>query len=143
MGHGSRKSIRGEGSLPGSAASGNTGAFAARSAVLSLSPATRIFVALAPVDMRRSFNGLYAHVQTMLSQDPLSGHLFLFTNKPRNRVKILFFDGSGLWVCAKRLERGTFGWPKGEGASLCMRPEELQLLLHGIEGTPRRHWYRK
>jgi hypothetical protein len=52
--------------------------------VLSLSPATRIFVALAPVDMRRSFNGLYAHVQVVLSQDPLSGHLFLFTNKLKN-----------------------------------------------------------
>ena len=60
-----------------------------RHTVLSLSPATRIFVALAPVDMRRSFNGLYAHVQTVLAQDPLSGHLFLFTNKPRNRVKLL------------------------------------------------------
>jgi transposase len=68
--------------------------------MLSLSPATRIFVALAPVDMRRSFNGLYAHVQTVLAQDPLSGHLFLFTNKPRNRVKVLLWDGSGLWVCA-------------------------------------------
>jgi len=111
--------------------------------VLSLSPATRIFVCLAAMDMRRSFNGLYAYVQTMLSQDPLSGHLFLFTNKPRNRLKILFFDGSGLWVCSKRLEKGTFGWPTGDGASLCLRPEEMQLLLHGIEGTPRRHWYRK
>jgi transposase len=111
--------------------------------VLSISPATRIFVSLAPMDMRRSFNGLYAYVQTMLSQDPLSGHLFLFTNKPRNRLKILFFDGSGLWVCSKRLEKGTFGWPAGDGASLCIRPEEMQLLLHGIEGTPRRHWYRK
>jgi transposase len=111
--------------------------------VLSLSPATRIFVAVAPVDMRRSFNGLYAHIQTVLSQDPLSGHLFLFTNKSRNRLKILVFDGSGLWICAKRLERGTFGWPTGEGPSFCLRPEELQLLLHGIDGTPRRRWFRK
>jgi transposase len=110
--------------------------------VLSVSPATRIFVALAPVDMRRSFNGLYAHVLTVLEQDPLSGHLFLFTNKLRNRIKCLFWDGSGLWVCAKRLERGTFGWPAGEGASLRLRPEELQLLLHGIEGKPRRRWFR-
>jgi transposase len=111
--------------------------------MLSLSPATRIFVALAPVDMRRSFNGLYAHVQTVLAQNPLSGHLFLFTNKSKNRVKVLYWDGSGLWVCAKRLERSTFGWPTGEGASLCLRPEELQMLLHGIEGTPRRRWLRR
>lgn len=110
--------------------------------MLSLSPATRVFVALSPVDMRRSFNGLYAHVQTVLQEDPVSGHLFVFTNRLRNRVKILYWDGSGLWVCAKRLERGTFGWPTGEGASRTVRPEELQLLLHGIEGRPRRHWYR-
>jgi transposase len=110
--------------------------------MLSLSPATRVFVALKPVDMRKSFNGLYAHVQTVLQQDPLAGHLFLFSNRLRNRLKILFWDGSGLWVCAKRLERGTFGWPAGEGSSHCLRPEELQLLLHGLEGKPRRHWYR-
>jgi transposase len=110
--------------------------------MLSLSPATRIFVALDPVDMRRSFNGLYAHVQTVLEQDPLSGHIFIFTNKSKNRVKCLYWDGSGLWVCAKRLERGTFGWPVGDGTSLCLRPEQLQLLLHGIEGTSRKRWYR-
>ena len=110
--------------------------------MFSLSPATRVFVALSPVDMRKSFNGLYADVQVMLSQDPLSGHIFLFTNKLRNRVKLIFWDGSGLWVCAKSLERSTFGWPAGDGASLCLRPEELQLLLHGIEGKPRRRWFR-
>ncbi len=110
--------------------------------MLSVSPATRIFVALGPVDMRKSFNGLYSHIQAVLREDPLSGHLFVYSNRLRNRVKLVWFDGSGLWVCAKRLERGTFGWPAGEGTSRCLRPEELQLLLHGIEGTPRRHWYR-
>lgn len=110
--------------------------------MLSFSPATRIFVALNPVDMRKSFNGLYAHVQAVLEQDPRSGHLFVYTNRLKNRVKILLWDGSGLWVCAKRLERSSFAWPCGEGVSRCIRPEELQLLLHGIEGTPRRHWYR-
>ena len=110
--------------------------------MLSVSPATRVVVALSPVDMRKSFNGLYAHVQTVLDQDPISGHLFVFTNRLKNRIKVLYWDGSGLWVCAKRLERGTFGWPDGEGVSCCLRSEELQLLLHGIEGKPRRHWYR-
>jgi transposase len=110
--------------------------------MLSLSPATKIFVALSPVDMRKSFNGLFALVQTVLGENPLSGHLFLFTNKLRNRIKVIYWDGSGLWVCAKRLERSSFGWPSGEGVSLCLRPEEVQLLLHGMEGTPRRHWYR-
>jgi transposase len=111
--------------------------------MLSLSPATRIFVALEPVDLRQSFNGLSARVQSMLAQDPCSGHLFLFTNRHHNRVKVLFFDGSGLWVCAKRLEKGTFGWPQGNGPSSCLRPEELTLLLNGLEATPRRNWFRR
>ena len=110
--------------------------------MLSISPATRVFVALTPVDMRQSFNGLHAQVQSLLREDPLSGHIFVFSNRLRNRVKILFWDGSGLWVCAKRLERGRFGWPTGEGASRCLRPEELQLLLHGLEARSRRGWYR-
>ena len=110
--------------------------------MLSISPATRIFVALNPVDMRLGFNGLHALTQTVLNQQVLSGHLFVFTNKRRNRIRLLYWDGSGLWLCAKRLERGSFGWPAGEGVSCCLRPEELQLLLHGIEGKPRRHWYR-
>lgn len=110
--------------------------------MLSVSPATRIFVALNPLDMRKSFNGLYTYVRSTLEENPMSGHLYVFTNRLRNRVKILYWDGSGLWVCAKRLERGTFGWPAGDGVSRCLRPEELQLLLHGIEGKPRRLWYR-
>ena len=110
--------------------------------MLSLSPATRILVALAPVDMRKSFNGLYAHVQAVLQEEPRTGHLFLFTNRHKNRLKLLYWDGSGLWVCAKRLERGTFGWPTGEGVSQCLRPEELHVLVHGLEAHSRRHWYR-
>ena|ERR1700679_2696653 len=110
--------------------------------MLSVSAATRVFVALKPVDMRLSFNGLHAQVQSVLGQDPLSGHLFIFTNRLKNRLKIIYWDGSGLWVCAKRLERGTFGWPTGEGVSSNLRPEELQCLLHGFEGKPRQRWYR-
>lgn len=111
--------------------------------MLSVSTATRVLVALDPVDMRKSFNGLYATVQSVLGEDPLTGHLFIFTNRRRNRLKILFWDGSGLWVAAKRLERGTFGWPAGDGARVTLRPEELQLLLHGLEAQPRRRWYRR
>ena len=110
--------------------------------MLSLSTATRVFVALEPVDLRQSFNGLYSRVQAVLQEDPMSGHLFVFTNRSRQRLKILFWDGSGLWVCAKRLEKGTFGWPQGEGASRCLRSEELNLLVHGLEGIRRRNWHR-
>ena len=110
--------------------------------MLNLSPATRIFLAVAPVDGRKSFNGLHLLVQETLQQDPTGGFLFAFTNKARNRLKILFWDGSGLCLFCKRLERSTYAWPTGQGHSLTLRPEELQLLLHGIEGTPRARWYR-
>jgi transposase len=142
VGDGTDRSVRSYGPMAGGTPDSGPGAPAERRPVLSISPATRVFVALNPVDMRLGFNGLHALTQTVLNQQVLSGHLFVFTNKRRNRIRLLCWDGSGLWLCAKRLEKGTFGWPTGEGASLCLRPEELQLLLHGIEGTPRRHWYR-
>lgn len=110
--------------------------------MLSLSPATRVFVAVSPIDGRKSFNGLHILVQEVLQQDPLSGHLFVFTNKCRNRLKILFWDGSGLVLYTKRLERGTYDWPTGENPSRTLRPEELPLLIHGVDGTPRARWYR-
>ncbi len=110
--------------------------------MLSLSPATRIFVALAPMDMRKGFNGLSAWVQTVLAQEPTSGHWLVFFNKRRNRLEILTHDGSGLWILSKRLERGTCAAPAGQGQSQCPRPEELTLLIHGIESTSRRAWRR-
>ena len=110
--------------------------------MLNVTAATRILVALEPVDMRQSFNGLYTRVQAVLQEEPTTGHLFVFTNKLRNRLKILFYDGSGLWICAKRLDAGTFGWPTGQGASACLRPEELSLLVNGMEGKPRPNWHR-
>ena len=110
--------------------------------MLSVSPATRVFVAVAPVDMRKSFNGLYTLVKETLRQEPTSGFLFVFTNKSRNRLKILFWDGSGLCLFCKRLERGTYAWPAGVEPSRSLRPEELQLLIHGVEGVPRARWYR-
>jgi transposase len=110
--------------------------------MLSVSPATRIFVALEPVDMRQGFNGLYGRVQAVLGQEPTSGHWFVFLNKRRNRLKILTHDGSGLWILSKRLEAGTYAAPAGEGRSIKLRPEELTLLIHGLESTSRRQWHR-
>ena len=113
--------------------------------MLSLSPATRIFLVAGSTDMRKSFNGLTAIVQNELQGDPLSGHLFVFTNKNRNRIKILFWDRSGLWVCAKRLEKGTFSWPRGDEAAVELTTAELALVLGGIdlEDTRQRRWYRR
>ncbi len=111
--------------------------------MLNLSAATRVFVALTPVDLRGSFNRLAALTQTVLAQDPLSGHWFVFTNQRHNRLKILFWDGSGLWVCAKRLEQGRFSWPQGAGASTSLRGEELIALLTGLEVQAKRGWYRR
>ena len=85
--------------------------------MFGLGPATKIYLACEPVDMRKGFDGLFGLVRDHLGHDPLSGHLFLFTNRSHTRLKALVFDGSGLWVCAKRLEWGTFGWSVGEGAS--------------------------
>ena len=76
--------------------------------MITLTRATRIFVRAGATDLRLGFEGLHAVVQTQLQQDVLSGHLFVFCNRARTRIKILTWDGSGLWLCAKRLERGTF-----------------------------------
>lgn len=111
--------------------------------MLSLGAATRIFVATSPVDLRGSFNRLSALVTQVLAQDPLSGHWFVFTNQRRNRIKILVWDGSGLWVLAKRIERGCLSWPKAEGVSTSLRPEELGALLSGLEVTAKADWYRR
>ena len=82
-------------------------------------------------------------VQQQLNQDPTSGNVFVFVNPRRNRLKVLYWDGSGLWCCAKRLEGGKFGWPSGQGAATTVRPEELMALLSGLEVSSRKGWFRK
>lgn len=111
--------------------------------MVTVSAATRVFVAVTPVDLRGSFNALSGLVHRVLHQDPLAGHLFVFTNRRHNRLKILFWDGSGLWVCAKRLERGRFSWPRAEPPSARLRPEELTALVCGLEVRAKANWYRR
>jgi transposase len=115
--------------------------------MFGLGPATKIYIAVESVDMRKGFDGLYGLVRDRLGKDPMSGHLFLFTNRGRSRLKALVWDGSGLWVCAKRLEKGRFRWPAAqEGRSITMRPEELAMLVNGLdvaEARPRKNWLRR
>jgi transposase len=116
-------------------------------AVFGIGPATRIYLALGATDMRKGFEGLYGLVRDRLQLEPLSGHVFLFCNKARNRTKVLFWDGSGLWICAKRLEKGRFSWPSesDQQTRVILSHEELALLLGGIEveRTRPKDWYRK
>jgi transposase len=115
--------------------------------VFGLGAATRIYLATGATDMRKGFNGLYGLVRDRLQCDPLSGHLFLFSNAQRNRLKLLVWDGTGLWICSKRLEEGRFHWPESRDGQdkIVMSHEELALLLGGIDlgQTKRRRWYRK
>ncbi|MBD2575543.1 MULTISPECIES: IS66 family insertion sequence element accessory protein TnpB [Oscillatoriales] len=113
--------------------------------MLGFTGALKVYVALEPADMRKSFNGLFALTRNTLGEDPRGGALFLFTNRSRNRLKILYWDGSGLWVMAKRLEKGSFAWPKGAPGEVKrqLNPETLVLLLNGVEVESARFrpWY--
>ncbi len=97
--------------------------------------ARRVYAYAAPVDMRKGYDGLSAVVREELGCDPLSGDLYLFVSRNRIRAKVLLWDGTGLCVYAKRLERGRFAclWRSGEGELLQLSASELQLFLEGCE----------
>jgi transposase len=102
--------------------------------MLSLPPAVRVFVALEPTDMRKSFDGLEGETRRVLEQDPLSGHLFVFFNRRRTMVKVLYWDRNGFCLIAKRLERGTFHLPERNARGVVeMEWAELGLILEGLE----------
>lgn len=114
--------------------------------MLSFNGSLRVYVAIEPCDMRKSFNGLSALVTEKLKGDPLSGAAFLFTNKRRTLIKILYWDGTGMWVVCKRLERGTFSWPRHVEAGkhkLSLKPTALAMLTDGIDlrDGMSRPWY--
>jgi transposase len=114
--------------------------------VLSPLRGNRIYVCSRFCDMRLGFNGLVALAANLLNADPYSGALFLFTNKRRNRMKILYFDGQSLWVLARRMEKGTFTWPVIENQDqprIELTHQAFHLLIGGIDlkDTTRRGWY--
>ncbi len=104
--------------------------------MLTLPPSVRIFVCLAPADMRRSLDGLATMTREILQEDPLSGHLFVFFNRRRDRTKILFWDRSGLCLYYKRLEKGVFRLSEFEHSKRVrteIEAAELSLILEGID----------
>lgn len=109
--------------------------------------ALKIYLAIEPVDMRKQFNGLWSLVSERLREDPRQADAaFVFANKDRDRVKILYWDGTGPWIFAKRLEKGRFTWPVGsDGTKLSLAPEALTMLLAGIDLKDgcRKAWYER
>jgi transposase len=97
--------------------------------------------------MRKGYEGLYGLVRDRLQCEPLSGHVFLFCNGRRNRLKLIYWDGTGLWVCGKRLQRGCFHWPtaSAEEVKVKLTPEEFAMLIGGmdLQAAKPRPWYRK
>ena len=108
--------------------------------MLTLPPSVRVFVHLGPTDMRRSFDGLAGMVREILRADPMSGHLFVFFNRRRDRVKILFWDRTGLALWYKRLEEGVFTLPKASDGnqqpSMEMSWADVSLILEGNVNVP-------
>lgn len=101
--------------------------------MIAPSPGTRIWIAAGATDLRRGFDGLAALVQTRLAADPFSGHIFAFRGRRGDRIKLLWWDGDGLCLFAKRLERGTFVWPSAKDGVVTLTAAQLAMLLEGID----------
>lgn len=113
--------------------------------MFGLGAATRIFVATGATDMRLSFDGLHSLVIGQIKQSPQSGHLFLFANKRKDRMKIYFYDGSSAWVCSRRMEQGRLRWPSSEDGHVQLTQAEFAMLVGGIDlaDTRKRKWLRQ
>ena len=94
---------------------------------------TRVWLVAGITDMRKGFDGLAAQVQTVLKADPFCGHLFVFRGRRGDRIKVLWWDGDGICLFAKRLERGKFVWPRAEEGKVSLTPAQLSMLLEGID----------
>ena len=101
--------------------------------MISLPTGTSICIAAGVTDMRRGFTGLSAVAQTVLEQNPFSGHVFVFRGKRGDLIKLLWWDGDGLCLFAKRLERGRFVWPQADKGTVSLSRAQLSMLLEGID----------
>ena len=101
--------------------------------MIGLPASTQIWIAAGVTDLRRGFTGLSAIAQTVLEKSPFSGHVFVFRGRRGDLIKLLWFDGDGLCLFAKRLERGRFIWPQAESGSVSLTRAQLSMLLEGID----------
>jgi transposase len=116
--------------------------------MLSFTGGLKVFVALEPCDMRAGANTLAGLVGERLKEEPRSGALFVFTNRRRTLLKVLYWDGTGMWLMSKRLEKGTFCWPAtgdAQQVKLKLAPEAFAMLTDGVElrGAKLRPWYER
>ena len=109
--------------------------------MIELKLGTRIWIAAGFTDLRRGFQGLSSIVETVLEQAPFSGHVFVFRGKRGDLIKLLWFDGDGLCLFQKRLERGRFIWPQATNGTVSLTRAQLSMLLEGIDWRqPQRTW---
>jgi transposase len=101
--------------------------------MIALPAGTRVWLAAGVTDMRKGMDGLAALVQTTLAQNPFSGRLFVFRGRRGDLVKLLWFDGDGMCLLAKRLERGRFVWPQAQSETVSLSAAQLSMLLEGID----------
>ena len=111
--------------------------------MMGLASGRPIFLAAGVTDLRRGVSGLYALFLAQLAQEPLSGAVFAFCNRRRDSVKLFCYDSGGVWICAKRLEQGTFRWPASGARTVQLTAVDLHLLLSGIDParTRLRRWW--
>lgn len=101
--------------------------------MIAIPPGARIWLAAGVTDLRRGFDGLAALVQTQLAEDPFSGQLFIFRGRRGDLLKVLWHDGDGMCLFAKRLERARFVWPQASSGSVALTSAQLSMLLEGID----------
>jgi transposase len=109
--------------------------------MITVPASVRVYLAMGPTDMRKGFDGLSLLAQEVLRQDPFSGSLFVFRGKRGDLIKVLYWDGQGFCLFAKRLEKGRFIWPITREGVVTLTPAQLSMLLEGIDWrAPQRTW---
>jgi len=109
--------------------------------MIGLPAGTRVWLATGHTDMRKGFDGLAAVAQEVFLQDPFGGHVFVFRGRRGDIIKLLWWDGQGLCLLSKRLEKGRFVWPQADGGKVSLSPAQLSMLLEGIDWRmPERTW---